>query len=470
MPLATARGRKLISLRRCLASLPAPLLGILLALAALGLATGSAPLRATPAATARVLPPLQPWIDATPAGGTLNPPAGTYAGPVRIDRPIRIDGRGEVVIDGQGQGTVVTVRSDGVTLRRLHITGSGESHDRLDSGLLVEDGHGNTFEDNRIDDVMFGITLQRANGNRIAGNRIRSKDFDPADRGDGLRLWYSSDNRIERNEIAGIRDITVSNALRNHFTGNTVRDSRRALNLLFSHRTRIEGNLLTHNSTGITTLNSEGVVIRGNRIQHAMDASGAGVALKESASVLIHGNEIIHCAVGVMSDSPMHPVNRVVLIGNRLAHNVTGVNFYGERGGRLVLGNRFEHNLWQAVVGGDDREESHDWQGNYWDDYEGFDRDRDGTGDRPHEIWAYSDRIWMDTPMAKFFRSSPALELLDFLERLAPFASPRLIVRDHQPVAHDAARQEPRAGLPAVPEQRGAEPEAEHKTGARIDR
>jgi len=32
--------------------------------------------------------------------------------------------------------------------------------------------------------------------------------------------------------------------------------------------------------------------------------------------------------------------------------------------------------------------------------------------------------------------NSPLLELLDFLERLAPFSSPKLVLRDPQPQAH----------------------------------
>jgi nitrous oxidase accessory protein len=35
--------------------------------------------------------------------------------------------------------------------------------------------------------------------------------------------------------------------------------------------------------------------------------------------------------------------------------------------------------------------------------------------------------------MARFFRSSPVMELLDFLERLAPFSKPDLILRDKKP-------------------------------------
>jgi nitrous oxidase accessory protein len=390
-------------------------------------------------------PPLQPWIDATPTGGTLNVPPGVYSGPVLISRPILIDGKGKVTVDGGGKGTVIALRASGATLRGLHITHSGDSHDSIDSGILIEKGNDNLIDNNVIDDVMFGITVHQSNDNRLSNNRIRSKPYEIADRGDGIRLWYSMGNRIEANDIATIRDITVSNSPRNRFVGNSIRDSRRAMNFLFSHRSLIENNLFSHNATGITILNSEGMIIRRNRIMHAMDASGAGIALKESSAVLVHENEIIHCAVGILADSPLDPINRIALIENRIAYNVTGVNFYGEKGGHLILRNRFEHNLWHAMVG--DSSSSADsggsgsslgnaWHGNYWDDYEGFDRNNDGVGDTPYEIWAYSDRIWMDNPMAKFFRNSPVLELLDFLERLAPFALPSMILRDPEPQAH----------------------------------
>ncbi len=43
------------------------------------------------------------------------------------------------------------------------------------------------------------------------------------------------------------------------------------------------------------------------------------------------------------------------------------------------------------------------------------------------------DRIWMEAPMATFFRISPVLELLDFLERLAPFSTPHRVLQDPVP-------------------------------------
>ncbi|MCL2523876.1 MAG: nitrous oxide reductase family maturation protein NosD [Betaproteobacteria bacterium] len=380
----------------------------------------------------RAAQPLQPWLDVAPAGSVLKLPPGVYRGPAVIDKALTLDGGGQVVIDAEGHGTVLTVRADGVTVRGLTLRNSGESHDALDGGLMAE-GNGLLIENNVIEEALFGISLHRSNGSVVRGNRIRSRAGDPADRGDGLRLWYSSGNLIEGNDIAQIRDITVSNAPRNRFVGNTVRDSRRALNLLFANRTLIIDNRFERNSTGIIALNSDGIVIRGNRITHAMDPSGAGVALKETSAALVEGNEIVHCAHGIMADSPMHPLNRIVFIGNRLAHNVTGVYFYGAKGGHMAIGNTFLSNLWPVIIIGDGDPMNDVWWGNYWDSYEGFDRDGDGFGDQPHELLAYADRIWMETPAARFFRNSPVLELLDFLERLAPFAAPTLILRDPSP-------------------------------------
>ncbi len=376
--------------------------------------------------------PLQPWLDTALPGARMRLPAGIYQGPAVISKPLTLEGDGQVVVDAGGHGTVLTVQTDGVTLRGLTLRASGNSHDQLDSGLMAE-GKNLLIENNVIEDVLFGISLHKTGDSVVRGNRIRSRAVDPADRGDGLRLWYSSHNRIESNDIAQIRDVTVTNSPHNRFSGNTIRDSRRAFNFLFAHRSLVDRNHLEQNSTGIIALNSDGLTIRNNRILHAMDASGAGIALKETSAALVIGNEIVHCAHGIMADSPMNPLNRIVFIDNYVAHNITGVYFYGAKGGHIAIGNTFRSNLWPVTIIGDGDPLDDTWLGNYWDGYEGFDQDGDGFGDRPYELLAYADRIWLETPAARFFRNSPVLELLDFLERLAPFSAPTLILRDSAP-------------------------------------
>ena len=377
--------------------------------------------------------PLQAWIDTALPGTVLRLPPGTYSGPASITKPLTLEGNGKVVVDGGGKGTVLTIKADKVTIRGLTLRGSGDSHDAIDGAIMVAEGNGLLIENNVIEDVLFGISLHRTTDSVIRHNRIRSRGASSADRGDGLRLWYSMGNRIENNDIAQIRDITVSNSPHNRYTGNTIRDSRRAFNFLFSHRSLVERNILEKNSTGIIALNSNGLIIRGNRILHAMDASGAGIALKETSAALVVDNEIVHCAHGIMADSPMDPINRIVFINNLVAHNITGVYFYGAKGGHIAINNTFRSNLWPVTIIGDGDPMNDTWWGNTWDTYEGFDLDGDGFGDRPHELHAYADRIWLETPKATFFRNSPVLELLDFLERLAPFSAPTLILRDTAP-------------------------------------
>lgn len=384
------------------------------------------------ACSARAAQLLQPLIDRAPAGSTLILTPGEYFGPARITKPLTLEGRGQAIIDAGGRGTILYIQADDVTVRGLTLRNSGQSHDAIDGGIMAE-GHRLRIENNRIENVLFGISLHKSEDSLIRANHIRSLPVDAADRGDGVRLWYSRHNRIENNDIAQIRDITVSNATHNRFIGNTVRQSRRALNLLFAHRTLIEGNRFENNSTGIVALNSEGLLIRGNRILHAMDPSGAGVALKETSAALVDGNEIVHCAHGIMADSPTHPQSRIVFHNNTVAHNVTGIYFYGVKGGHIALNNRFKGNLWPVTIIGDGNPMDDVWWGNTWDDYQGFDRNHDGIGDTPHELYAYADRIWMETPAARFFRNAPVLELLDFLERLAPFSAPALILRDPAP-------------------------------------
>ena len=96
--------------------------------------------------------------------------------------------------------------------------------------------------------------------------------------------------------------------------------------------------------------------------------------------------------------------------------------------------NDFIGNFTDVSARGGDGATSTDWDGNYWDAYQGFDRKNAGVGETPFEIYAYADKIWADAPMTSFFRGSPVLESIDFLSRLAPFSKPVLVLRDPHPV------------------------------------
>ena len=382
-------------------------------------------LAATPA-------PLQPLIDATPAGGTLRLAPGSYAGPASISRTMTLDGGRQAVIIGDGKSTVLSVAANGVTLRGLRLTGSGESHDRIDAGLMLE-GDDHLVEDNEIDDVLFGIHLKQVNRSRIAANRITGKNLSLGMRGDAIRVWYSRHNVIEGNRFIRARDLTFANSADNRIIGNQFTDGRYGMHIIFSPRLLIESNRLSNTGTGIIVLYSPDLILRGNHVAHALTDGGGGIVFKESSDALVENNEVLHCSVGLKVDAPPQSVGALTVRNNRFAHNITGLFFYGEEGGHRFFDNRFENNLNTVAISAPGAGSANVWRGNYWDEYQGFDRNNDGIGDTPHEVYLFADRIWMETPMATFFRSSPVLEMLDFLERLAPFSTPHRVLQDPRP-------------------------------------
>ncbi len=386
-----------------------------------------------PPVCAADLPPFQDLVDAAGENATFTPPPGVYAGPVMIDFPITIEGGGKVTIDAGGEGSVIYVDSDGVTLKGLHLTNSGVSYNDLDSGIQVR-GNFNMIKDCVIEDCLFGIDLQQSEHNILRRNRISSKPFELGQRGDAVRLWYSFHNKIFDNVCTDVRDMVVWYSSENVFRGNRLSDSRYSLHFMYSKYNLVEGNEYYNNAVGIFLMYSDGVVVRGNLIAHAAGPTGVGIGFKETSDLIIEDNEVLYCASGLYIDvSPYQPdtINRFE--GNLIAYNGIGIRFLNDWHGNIFTGNRIADNLTQVFVGGGKTANRNDWVGNYWSDYAGFDRDEDGIGDTPHEIYAYADRIWRDRPYAQFFKGSPLLETLDFLERLAPFSDPNLLVRDDAP-------------------------------------
>ncbi len=379
------------------------------------------------------VPWLQTLIDDAAPGSVLKLPPGVYAGPVLVDKPLIIDGGGKVTVDGGGKGTVFVIDTKGATLRGLRLSGSGESHDSDDACLNVRGDH-HVVENLIIDDCLFGIDLKQANHNVVRENRIRSKPFELGVRGDGLRLWYSNHNLIEKNKIVDSRDMVAWYANHNIYRGNIGKRSRYSIHFMFAKDSVVEGNSFHDNAVGVYLMYTERIHVRNNIISHATGATGMGLGFKESSDSEIENNEIIYCAVGVGSDlSPFEPDTTILFRNNRFAFNGIAIRFTSELGGNILKNNIFEGNLTDVVQMGRGTSDKNLWENNYFADYQGFDRNADGIGDTPYELYSYADQIWIETPPAQFFKTSPVLELLDFLERLAPFSTPELQLRDLVP-------------------------------------
>ena len=379
-------------------------------------------------------PELQPLIDAAEENSTLVLPPGTYAGPVYINKPLIIDGENKVTIDAGGKGSVIYVDSDGTTIRNLHLTNSGNSHNDIDAGVQVR-GNFNVIKDNVIDNCLFGVDLQQSEFNIVRRNTISSKDVELGVRGDAIRLWYSFNNKITDNIIRNSRDMVVWYSRDNIIAHNDARYGRYSLHFMYSQYNVIEENHFTNNSVGIFLMYSDGVVLRNNYVAHAVGPTGVGVGMKETSDITLEGNQLLYNAHGISLDvSPYQPESKNYIKNNLIAYNNIGVRFLNDWTGNVFSENRFKSNITPIAVGDGASAQRNEWEVNYWDAYEGFDTNNDGIGDTPHELYSYADRIWMDVPPAQFFKGSPILEVIDFLERLAPFTEPTLVLRDTRPL------------------------------------
>ncbi|MCK4442634.1 MAG: right-handed parallel beta-helix repeat-containing protein, partial [Sulfurovaceae bacterium] len=164
---------------------------------------------------------LQEAIDNAPEGSILKLPAGVYHGSVVINKPLSIIGKEDgVIIDGDGNDTVIKIESSFVTLKNLKIVGSGSRSYTLDSAIKIKNVKQCEVSHCIIDDCLFGIDMQMTSNSIIQNNTISSKNLTLGLRGDGLRLWYSHNNIIRKNRLIRSRDMVVWYSHRNLIEGN----------------------------------------------------------------------------------------------------------------------------------------------------------------------------------------------------------------------------------------------------------
>lgn len=376
---------------------------------------------------------LQPLIDATPEGGVLELPAGVYAAPATIARPMTLKGARGAIIDGGGVGSLLTVKADRTIVSDLTFRNSGDRHEETDAGIQLR-GQFNIVKDNVFENCLFGLDLQQAHNNVVRRNRITSQPAEQGVRGDAIRIWYSNDVRVEDNDVVDARDSVIWYSHGVKFLRNSFVGGRYGVHLMYAHDNVVNENRFAANTVGVFLMYSNDNEVRDNVIRYSQGPSGIGVGFKESSGAKIIHNDIFANAQGFYMDaSPYDPDSNNTIENNRIAYNGVALLMHSDWEGNVFRANDFVGNHSTVMVNGGGSAKRNLWDGNYFDDYQGFDRNRDGVGDTPHEIWSWADRLWADVKDAQFFRASPSLELIDLVERMASLVEPQLMLRDKTP-------------------------------------
>ncbi len=379
---------------------------------------------------------LQKAIDSAKVGSILKLKAGVYRGNITIDKPITIVGIEDgVVIDGGGEGTVIKITSSFVNIKNLKVTGSGALHHMLDAGITIKDASECEISDVLIDDCLFGIDMQNVNHSVIKNNTIYSKDYDLGLRGDGLRLWYANDNLIQGNSLIKSRDMVVWYSHGNVIEKNYGEHCRYSLHFMYAGKNYVRDNEYKFNSVGIFFMYSQDTIATGNIVKSSLGATGMGIGLKDVSNFTLKNNTVIYNAQGMYIDrSPFEPDDHNWIEDNNILYNAEALHFHSLSENNIIRGNNIQGNIEDIVNDSrGSKTDQNDFTGNYWDNYEGFDKNEDGSGDTPHRVYQYADKLWIYNPNVKFFYGSPVISMLNFLAKLAPFSEPIFLLEDAKP-------------------------------------
>ena len=389
------------------------------------------------------LGPIGLRIAAASPGDSLEIEPGVYREHLRIDKPLTLVARGEVVIDGDGSGDIVEITAPDVTLRGFVIRNTGIDLDKENAAVRVLAPRV-LLEDNRLEDILFGIDLREAPDGRIIGNRIGGKDLDIARRGDGLRLWRSDRALVERNTIHDGRDAILWYSSNVTVRGNHGFDCRYGLHLMFSDHITILDNEFSGNSVGIYLMYTTGVELVGNTLVGNRGPSGYGIGLKETDQFSIRDNLIAGNRSGVYIDgSPFTAAKPGEFTRNTFAYNDVGCTFLPSARGNEFTENNFVDNIDQvAVAGRGGLDANRFWKGergNFWSDYTGYDLNDDGVGDFVHESQTLFENLMDKRPALRLFLFSPAQQAVEFVGRAIPAVRPEPKFTDEVPLMRPVA-------------------------------
>jgi len=362
--------------------------------------------------------------------------AGSYpTQDVRVDRRVTITGEGWPVLDAGGEHQVLVIVADSVTVTGLVFRNVATSFVNDRAAVRVDGVTACDVHDNRFERTFFGVYLARTRGCRVTGNRFRGAYRSEATSGNAVHLWNTVGTVVERNEVTGHRDgIYLEFARHARVADNESHDNfRYGLHFMFSDSCAYERNLFTRNGAGVAVMYTNVVVMTGNRFLENEGPTAYGLLLKDINDSRVEGNVFRRNTVALHLEGS----NRIKVLGNDFESNGWAVRLLGNSDGGRLERNRFVANSFDLSTNAASATATLD--ANEWDEYRGYDLDRDGFGDVPFRPVRLFAILVQDNEPALILLRSLFIDLLDVAERVLPVLSPQGLV-DHRPVVRKASR------------------------------
>lgn len=363
------------------------------------------------------------------AGDTVLVKSGTYKeGLIIIDKPLVLMGENYPTIDGENQGEIIHIKSDGVVIEGFSIINSGTSSFEDIAAIRIITSKNVMIRNNKLTDTFFGILSQYSTHSTIDGNILQASPNSKRKSANGIHCWKSSHLTITNNQVSGHRDgiylefVTNSTILKN----KSISNSRYGLHFMFAHDNEYQHNIIKSNGAGVAVMYSKRVKMKNNTFSDNWGNAAYAILLKDINDSEIVGNHFERNTVGVLAEGS----TRISMRDNHFENNGWALKIMGSCDNVAVSNNNFISNTFDIATNSSVTENT--FNGNYWDKYEGYDLNRNGIGDVPFRpVSLYSMLIERNSAILMLFRSF-FVNLMDRAERVLPGLTPAGLV-DEQP-------------------------------------
>lgn len=375
---------------------------------------------------------IKPAIAAAQPGDTVLVDGGLYKeGNIVIDKRIVFLGKNMPILDGDHKFEVLSVKADSVTVKGFRVQGSGYATLEDPCGIKVYNSNFVSILENDLYDNFFGIYIQYGKKCIVKNNKIVAFGKDEQQIGNGVHCWKSDSLQIIGNYISGHRDgiyfefVTHSVIWRNISFNNL----RYGLHFMFSHNDAYITNIFKNNGAGVAVMFTKNVTMINNTFEENWGDAAYGLLLKEITDSYISGNRFLQNTSGIY----MEGTNRIKAERNVFEGNGWGMKIQASCMDNQILNNNFIKNTFDISTNGTLVLNTFDQ--NYWDKYEGYDLNKDGTGDIPYHPLSLFSVIVENNPPAMLLYRSFMVSLLDKSEKMLPSLTPENFI-DNKPLMH----------------------------------
>jgi len=166
---------------------------------------------------------------------------------------------------------------------------------------------------------------------------------------------------------------------------------------------------------------TKGVVMVGNHFENNWGSAAYGLLLKEVYDARLSANRFVHNTTALLADG----ATRLVAEHNLFTDNGWAVKLMASTQDASFASNTFIANTFDVST--NSQRTTSRFRDNYWDEYRGYDLNRDGVGDVPHRpVRLFSLLVERNEPTLVLLRS-PIVGVLDVAERLLPSLTPEML-------------------------------------------